>query len=361
MAFLIAFFSFIGLIILHELGHFVFAKKFGMKVEEFGIGMPPKIWGKQIGETIYSLNLLPLGAFVRIQGEEGDSKDPRSFNAKPMWQRMVVVAAGVIAFWLVSILLFTGLAATSGIPTGIEDSTTQGVSHAAVQIIGIAKNSPAKEAGIKLGDTIQSIKTIGGEVILPTTVKEVQNYSSKKDGQALEFSLSRMGENITVFITPRMNPPQGEGPLGISLVRSALVKQVWYMAPIEGVKQTWGLTLQVVDGLGSLVTSLIHGKGAPEGTEVMGPIGIFQMLMNTLSLGWAYFLSFLAMLSVYLAVFNALPIPVVDGGRFVFLALEFMRKKPLPERIEKSMSTVIFTILIGLMILVTLKDIIRIF
>jgi len=127
--------SFLVLIILHELGHFIFAKKYNVKVEEFGIGLPPRLIGKKIGETIYSLNLLPLGAFVRLEGEEQAIAGPRSFSAKPIWQRMIIVAAGVVAFWLVAIGIFTGLGLTTGIPTGIGDEETQGVVNPKVQII----------------------------------------------------------------------------------------------------------------------------------------------------------------------------------------------------------------------------------
>src|SRR3989344_1698627 len=116
MLFIIAFFSLIGLVVLHELGHFLMAKKFGVRVEEFGIGLPPRLFGKRIGETLYSLNLLPLGAFVKLTGEEGQSSDPRSFGAKSLFQRAIIVGAGVVAFWVISFFIFTGLAATRGIP-----------------------------------------------------------------------------------------------------------------------------------------------------------------------------------------------------------------------------------------------------
>ncbi|MBI4138022.1 MAG: site-2 protease family protein [Candidatus Wildermuthbacteria bacterium] len=362
MTFLIVFISFLGLVILHELGHFLFAKKFGVKVEEFGIGLPPRIWGKQFGETVYSLNLLPLGAFVRLQGEEDGSADPRSFSVKPIWQRMVIVAAGVIAFWAVAVLIFTGLGATSGIPMGVSDTDTAGISQAKVQIIGVAKDSPAKAGGVQLGDAIVSLRNPEtGEQISPTTVTETQEFTSALKGHALEIILERGAKTVEVSVMPRENPPAGEGPLGVALTRSALVRYSLLEAPFKGIEYTWNMTAGILKGLGALAGSLFQGKGAPDGMEFMGPIGIFQVLMNSLSLGVSYFLSFLAMLSVYLAVFNALPIPVVDGGRLVLLGIEAVRKKPLPSGIEKSVSSIFFVLLICAMIFVSIKDILKIF
>src|SRR3989338_2290143 len=127
MLFLIAFLSLIGLVVLHELGHFLAAKKFGVKVEEFGIGLPPRLFGKKVGETLYSLNLLPLGAFVRLTGEEGQNSDPRSFGAKPLAQRALIIGAGVVAFWIISFFIFAILGVTTGIPTGVSDETAEGV------------------------------------------------------------------------------------------------------------------------------------------------------------------------------------------------------------------------------------------
>ena len=171
MTLIIVLISFLVLIILHELGHYLFAKKFGVKVEEFGIGLPPRLIGKKFGETIYSINLLPLGAFVRLEGEEKVVPGPRSFSAKPIWQRMVIVAAGVVAFWIVAVLIFTGLGMTSGIPTGIGDEETQGITNPKVQILAVAKDSPAHQAGIELGDSILKMEgRNSGVFIEPTKV-----------------------------------------------------------------------------------------------------------------------------------------------------------------------------------------------
>ncbi|MDP2735032.1 MAG: site-2 protease family protein, partial [bacterium] len=173
MALFVVIISFLVLIVLHELGHYLFARKYGVKVEEFGIGLPPRIVGKKMGETVYSLNLLPLGAFVRLEGEEGVVPGPRSFSSKSLWQRAVIVAAGVVAFWLVAALIFTGLGMTTGVPTGIGDEQVAGVLNPKVQILSVAPDSPAKEAGIEVGDIILSMEEKGSQALLePTTVRE---------------------------------------------------------------------------------------------------------------------------------------------------------------------------------------------
>lgn len=353
--------SFLILIILHELGHYLFAKKYGVKIEEFGIGLPPRLIGKKIGETIYSINLIPLGAFVRLEGEDQTAGGPRSFSTKPIWQRMVIVAAGVVAFWLVAVVIFTGLGATSGIPTGIGDEETQGIENPIVQILGVAKDSPAQIAGIELGDSILKMEEQSSEIFIePTKVSEIQSFSDTISGKEIILTLQR-GEDIRqVTLTPRIKPPDGEGAMGVALVRTAFVKYTWLESPFQAVLRTGRLTIDIVKGLVDLIVNLVSGKGVPLGVEFTGPVGIVHLLTNSLSLGVAHFLSFFAVLAVYLAIFNALPIPVVDGGKLLFLGIEAIRKKPVSELWEKRVSAVVFVLLITMMIWVTIKDIIRI-
>ncbi|MDP4007071.1 MAG: M50 family metallopeptidase [bacterium] len=361
MALFIVLLSFLALIVLHELGHYFFAKKYGVKVEEFGIGLPPRLIGKKIGETIYSLNLLPLGAFVRLEGEEQALPGPRSFSTKPIWQRMVIVAAGVVAFWLVAFLIFTGLGATTGIPTGIGDEETAGVANPIVQILGVAKGSPAESAGLELGDSIVKMTEVDSGVSLePTKVQEVQFFTDSAEAKEILLLVKRGNETREIVLVPRADPPAGEGAMGVALVRTGLVKYTWWKSPLRALERTWALTFEIVRNLLGLIFNLAQGKGVPSGVEVMGPVGIVQVLTNSFSLGIAQFLSFFAVLAVYLAIFNALPIPVVDGGKLLFLAIEAVRKKPVPEFVEQRLSAVVFVLLITLMIWVTIKDIARI-
>ena len=362
MTLIIVLASFLALIILHELGHYLFAKKFGVKVEEFGIGLPPRLIGKKFGETIYSINLLPVGAFVRLEGEEKVVPGPRSFSAKPIWQRMVIVAAGVVAFWLVAVLIFTGLGMTSGIPTGIGDEETQGITNPKVQILAVAKDSPANQAGIELGDNILKMEERNSGVFIePTKVGEIQSFTDSIKGEEIILTFQRGAEIQQVTLTPRIDPPSGEGAMGVALVRTAFVKYTWWEAPFQAVLRTGKLTFEIVKNLAGLVINLVSGKGVPAGVEFMGPVGIVHLLTSSLSLGIAHFLSFFAVLAVYLAIFNALPIPVVDGGKLLFLGIEAIRKKPVSEVWERRVGAVVFALLITMMIWVTIKDVIRIF
>lgn len=337
------------------MGHFFAAKKFNVKIEEFGIGLPPRLFGKKKGETIYSVNALPIGGFVRMEGEEKRSDDPRSFNKKPIWQRFIIVAAGVVVFWLIAVVIFTGLGAVTGIPTiGVSD--TEDVANPHVRILGVSNNSPAQEAGFQLGDTILSI---GGQEI--TTIQEVQTLSEQYAGQETSMVLERGTETIETTIAPREDPPSGQGAIGISLTRAGLVKYPWYEAPFQGVARTWNITMSVFDMFGLLASGLTGGEGLPEGAQVSGPVGVIDLLKNSLALGVPSFLSFVAVISVYLAIFNTIPIPALDGGRMFFILLEGVRRKPLPEKIEQRAILISFLILIPLILWVTVGDIQRLF
>src|SRR3989338_2641458 len=151
---IIAFFSLIALIVIHELGHFILAKKFGVKVEEFGSGYPPRVLGKKIGETVYSLNLWPFGAFVKIHGEEGGIEDYRSFIGKPIWQRVAIVLGGVVSFWIVAVILLSIVAGVWGLPVAVSDEESANLIDPKIQITQIAADAPAKTAGLKEGDII---------------------------------------------------------------------------------------------------------------------------------------------------------------------------------------------------------------
>ncbi|MBI2642326.1 MAG: site-2 protease family protein, partial [Candidatus Wildermuthbacteria bacterium] len=331
------------------LGHFFFAKKFGVRVEEFGIGLPPRLWGKKIGETLYSLNLLPAGAFVRMTGEEKRSDDPRSFSSKSLFQRVVIVAGGVIAFWVIGAFIFTVLGATSGIPMAVGDGDA--VSNPQVQVVGVAPKGPAETAGLKTGDIVLGV----------TKISEVQELSKNFAGNELVLSIQRGKEVTQVTLVPREDPPEGQGPMGIALSRIAQVQYPWYKAPWEGIKITGTMTYRIVQELFLLLRGLAGGQGLPEGVQFTGPIGIVVLLNNALIFGLPHFLSFLAVLAIYLAIFNILPIPAVDGGRLLFLGLEFLRKKPLEESLEKRMIALSFGILLILFLWITVKDIANLF
>lgn len=367
---LIVFFSLILLIILHEFGHFIVAKRFGVKVEEFGIFLPPRLIGKKIGETIYSLNLLPFGAFVKLFGEEGTVEDYRSFSGKPIWQRVLIVAGGVVSFWVVSAILLS-IVMGLGTQVAVSDQENGTLASPKVQIAAVAPNSPAEIAGIKLGDTIKKFSIFPEGEQVPygagnfqfsiNKVKELQELTEQYKGQEVTLTIERGKEIFEVSLIPRSSPPPGEGAMGVALVRIAVKSYPWYEAPVKGVETTIKLTGAIIAGLAEVFGSLFQGKGLPPGAELMGPVGIGTLMAQVAKLGINYYLHFIAVISIYLAVFNILPIPALDGGKLVFLGIEKIRKKPVSEKVEKNITTFFFGLLILLMIWVTIKDITRLF
>ncbi len=347
------------LILLHELGHFVFAKKFGVKVEEFGMFLPPRLWGKKIGETIYSINWIPFGGFVKMQGEDDNAqKEPRSFASKPVWQRAIIIAAGVISFWLISIILLSAVF-MSGAVEAVDDDDP--AADAKVQIISVAGGSPASSAGILTGDIVKGIK-IDGQLTPIDKVAQVQEAAAVFGGREMILEVDRAGEGVVeIVLTPRENPPAGEGAMGVGLARTAQKSYSFFSAIGNGAVVTWKMTLGVFDGWGQIIGRLVKNEGMPPGAELVGPIGIVGLMSNQAQMGWNYYLQFVAMISVYLAVLNALPIPALDGGRLMFLGLEAIRRKPVPEKIEQSLTAACYGLLMLLMAVVIVKDVMRLF
>ncbi len=343
---IIAFFSLIALIIIHELGHFLLAKKFGVKVEEFGIGYPPRLFGKKFGETLYSLNLLPFGAFVRIYGQETIGQGPRSFSNKKFWQKALIIVGGVVSFWLVSFILLTIVMAT-GAPSAVEDDENQGLVNPRVQILAVAPGSPAEAAGLRTGDVIKDFDK----------VKEVQDFAEENKGREITLTIGRGKEVFEISIIPRPSPPSGEGRLGIALARTALKSWPWYLAPVKGIEATASLTVAIIKGWGLALSRLFQGQ--PTGAELRGPVGIFDLFNQVSQLGVNYFLQFVAIVSLYIALFNILPIPVTDGGWLMFLIIEKFRGKPLNQKLVQRITGAFFFLLLALMVWVTIKDIAR--
>lgn len=349
---LVAFISLIGLMVFHEFGHFILAKKFGARVEEFGIGYPPRVFGVRIGETIYSLNLIPFGAFVKVFGEETGIEDYHSFAGKPMWQRFFIVLGGVISFWVVSVVILSLVAGIWGLPTEVDDS--QIVVNPKVHIAQIMPSSPAKEADLRIGDIILGFEKIS----------DFQEFVGLNKGKEITLTIKRSKDNLEKKIIPRVLPPEGQGALGVGLTRSGLAKYFWYQSPLRGVMATYDLTLSILKGWILGLKSMLGLVKLPEGLkiELMGPLGIFDLLREYFAMGINYFLFLVALISIALALANILPIPALDGGKLLFLTIEAVRRKPINHQLEQKITSVFFALLIILMIFVTVKfDIPRLF
>lgn len=352
----IVFISLIALIVIHELGHFLTAKKLGVKVEEFGLGFPPKIWGKKIGETLYSLNLIPFGGFVRIYGhEEPVYGDPRSFAERPFWQKSLIILGGVFTFWIVGFILLS-IVMIIGVPTAVEDSENEGIIDPKVQVLSVVPDSPADGAGLKIGDVI-----LGTEESAVTKVQEVSSFSQENKGKEVILKIQRGKDIFNVSLRSREEYPEDEGPMGLSLVRTALKKYPWYLAPLKGIEATAVLTFSIIKAWIMLFSNLFSGGGLPPGVQVTGIVGIFQIFTEVGALGVSYFIQFMAVIAIHLALINSLPLPALDGGWFLFMILEKIKGKPLNQKFIQRTSTIFFFLLIILMVWITVKDIIRIF
>jgi regulator of sigma E protease len=349
---LIAFISLIILVSLHELGHFLTAKKFGVRVEEFGIGYPPRLLGKKFGDTLYSLNLLPFGAFVRISEEPSDN--PSSFFAKPLWQRALIVFNGALSFWLVAAVLFS-IVFAAGVSMAVTDEE-QNLQGPKVQISAIAFQSPADSAGLKPGDTIVKIQNPKSKIQIEVDkVKNLQDFISQNKGQEVILTIKRGNNVFDVAVVPRVAPPSGQGALGVGLVRTAVKHYPWYQAPVLGLKSAFGMTAVVISSYYQALLNVF--RGVPSGVQLTGPIGIVGLLTQGIEMGFIYFLQMIGVLSINVAVLNLLPIPVFDGGKLLFLGIEAVRRKPVPQKLEERITLVFFSLLILLMVFVSIKDI----
>ena len=328
-------------------------------VQEFGFGFPPRVLGKKFGETLYSINLFPLGGFVRIFGEQGEGEnDAASFVSHPIWQRIVIIAAGVFMNVVLAWVLFS-LGHVIGMPSVGGDNLV--VENPQITIIGIAAGSPAENAELTFGNVIKKIEA-GGATLEPQNTDELIQFVNAHKGEALslEIQSSAAGEEAkTITVVSRASPPSGEGPLGIALADIGIAKSPWYLAPWRGLQSLW-FSVQATFGafVGLFQSAVQHGK-IPEG--VSGPLGLFVLTGQAERLGISYFIQFIALLSVNLAILNAVPFPALDGGRILFLAIEKIRGRPVHISYERATHAIGFVLLLALILVISYRDVQRFF
>jgi regulator of sigma E protease len=343
------------LVLIHEFGHFYVARRFGVRVEEFAFGFPPRIASITKNGVRYALNLIPIGGYVKIYGEGGDDRnDPESFSSRPVWQRAAIIVAGVAMNFALAWVLFS-LGHGIGLPTILDDDAT---GSGAVTIVGVAPGSPAESAGVRFGDAITKVEASDGEIAV-ARIDDVQAFVSDHHGKEITIEFQRGRETLSVRAVPRSSPPEGEGALGIAMARMGVVRSPWWRAPYDGAKTTLSATLAIVNALGTTVRDLFA-----EGTvsaDVSGPVGVFVFANETRQLGLIYLLELAGVFSINLALLNILPIPALDGGRVLFLALEKVRGVRINERVEQAIHTVGFVALLLLMAAITYRDIVRFF
>lgn len=362
------------LVFVHELGHFLVARRNGVMAEEFGFGFPPRIfgvyktkngrrklfWGSKNVEstdTIYSINWILLGGFVKITGEDGEEKqNPKSFASKPAWTRVRMLAAGVaMNFLLAAVLLSVGYFV--GIPQAVEDSSNGQLKNEKIQIIETIPGSPAERMGIKVGDQIVGAVDENNDFVEFVTIEEVQNFINARKEQEIKLEIKRGNETVEISGIPRAEYPANEGALGISLVKTAEISYPLPEAVWRGVKSTFELTATILAAFGNLLWRLVAGQ--PVGMDVSGPVGIAVLTGQVAKLGFIYILQFTALLSINLAIINILPIPALDGGRILFILIEKIKGKAVSQKFEQRAHNIGFALLITLMVLVTARDVAR--
>ncbi|MDO8618849.1 MAG: M50 family metallopeptidase [Candidatus Daviesbacteria bacterium] len=362
-------FTLLTLVVIHEFGHFYMAKKFGIKVEEFGFGLPPRIFGKKIGETIYSINWLPIGGFVRLLGEDETEKkvleNPRSFASAFVWKRIAVVVAGVVMnFFLAFLLFYIYLGAQNFSVTlpytgqynfiGATQKTEQFI------LVGsVSHGSPADLAGIKPSDQIVAIN----QNVIKTN-QELIDETKSLAGQEISITLKDQSENSRIVkLIPRKDPPAGEGAMGIAF-GSVSIANISYDSPAQKIFSGPIHSLNLIGysfvSLGDLVGKSIQAQSfKPVSGAVAGPVGITNIANDILTTQNPLipYLGFVGLISLNLAVFNFLPIPALDGGRLFFLLIEGVTRKKVHPTFEKWVHTVGMGVLLLLSLLVTVSDI----
>ncbi len=339
------------IVLIHEFGHFIMAKKNGVKVEEFGIGFPPRLFGVRKGETLYSVNALPIGGFVKLYGEEYHEKpqkelQQRAFVYKKPWQKALIIVGGVIGNFLLGWVLISFLF-TQGVPTPVDK----------VIVDGVGNQSPAMQVGIKKQDEIYGL-VANGKTYTISSSNDLIDYSKKFLGQPVTLLALRGNDKMRFTLTPRKNPPKGQGPLGIVITSFIEKKYTWYQAPffglIESFKITKTITVQLVQTIVQVAT--LHKPQA----DIAGPIGIAQYTGQAIKFGKNAVLEFVALLSLNLAIVNILPFPALDGGRFVFVLYEWITKKRVNQTVEQYLNLAGIIILLSLFVLVSFHDVVRI-
>lgn len=347
------------LVLVHEFGHFYFAKKAGMRVDEFGFGFPPRIWGIRKGETIYSVNVIPFGGFVKVHGENGEDKDdPRSFARKPLGARARLLVAGVLMNFLLAVVLLI-VGSWLGLRIAVaENVSPKGAKQVFVQIVQVAPGSPAAEQDLRPLDEIVAMQ-FAEEDIRPISVSEVQQFINAHSGQEIILSLRRGKQEFQKILVPRQNPPAGQGAVGIVLTKTALVSYPWYEAILRGIQSAFFMTINIAMALGIFFKDiLLSGR---VGADITGPVGIATLTAQASRVSFSYLLQFVAILSLNLAILNIIPFPALDGGRLLLLGVERIRRRPMDKRTEGFINAAGFAFLLGLMVLITIRDVGKLF
>lgn len=343
----------LGIIVsIHELGHFLAAKLFGVYCGEFSIGMGPKLFSFQGKETKYSLRLLPIGGFVQMAGEtdsgiegvvEEDVPFERTIKGIARWKQIVIMLAGIFMNFILAWVLFSGIVLNQGVS----------VSNDAPLVGSVMSGSPAYEAGFQENDLILSVQYSDGELIYPNTFSEMSAANIGQEKNERIYTIQRGDEVLTIAVTPTYFEENDAYLIGIS---AKIITE--YPNLFEAVQIGAKTMIQVAGAIFDSLVELFKGQNLD---QLSGPIGIYTVTEQQASLGMVNYIWLIALLSLNVGIFNAIPLPILDGGRAVLAVIEMVRGKPISEKLEQGMMMAGLILLVGLMLFATGQDILRLF
>ncbi len=343
------------LIFVHELGHFLLARACGIRVDAFALGFGPKLFSKTVGETTYSLNLIPFGGYVKIFGENPDDDSlngpdkERSFVHKNKLKQVIVLIAGIF-FNFVFAWILISFAFSIGVPASVESypEYKDQMKNPHVTITFVNAGSPAEKAGLR-----------GGDVLVANSLEEVQKDINNSKTNGIQISYLRNGVASTTKIIAEEGIVPDKYAIGIAMDNIATLKLPFYKAVLESIRFTLHSILLTVIGLYNLVAGIFHGTSSL--SSVTGPIGIAGLIGDAARLGFTYLIMFTAIISINLGVLNLIPFPALDGGRILFVIIEAIIRRPIKPAIANTVNAIGFGLLILLMIIVTYRDIVNLF
>ena len=353
----------IGLVIVHEFGHFIVAKLFKIRVDDFGVFFPPRLFAFTWGETEYSFNSLPVGGFVKIFGENYDEghTDPRSFISKPRYAQAAVIIAG-IAFNLIFAWLILSAGYMAGLPTSGDQKTFGTVTNSQVLVIGVLPGSPAEKAGLVANDQVEEVQTGTAQLDVRTLntsqqAQAVTNFISAHQDESVIITVLRDGEEKNFLAKAADGFIAGRKAIGVQLEDIGTLKLSPPLALAQGAWLGWEITKSTATGLLGFFEQIFTGTA--DFSQVSGPIGITVFGAATLKQGWAATAVLTALISINLAVINVIPIPGLDGGRLLIIIIEAIIRRPVSPPLVTKLTVAGFVLLVLLMLVVSYHDIAR--
>lgn len=341
------------LVVAHEFGHYYAAKKMGVRVDEFAIGFPPRLFSfKDKDGMVWAFNAIPLGGYVKIHGETGENKDDKdSFAGKSIWARLLILAAGVMMNLVLASVLFA-IGFTIGLPVGTEGDIDPAlnVTNEHISVVETVEGTPAGE-NLQMGDTIVAVDGQNFE-----SAEALRAYlEGAADGGEAAFTVLRNDSELTIKLNSTYIEQIDAIGFGAAFTEVGTGRYPWYLIPWKAIETTFNYTVFIAVAFAQLIGDLVTGAGVDD--AVAGPVGIAVVTGEVASLGFNYLLQFAAILSINLAILNILPLPALDGGRMLFVAIEAVRGKPNSQKIEAMVHNAGFMFLLVLVVIVTFRDI----